>query len=116
VLRALQAFDDDIGGLHRDHREAFVFPVRAGLHRPLSSHRQRPSHGRVRGFSRPSQVFPGGGVTVVSQRSRVRLSVLTARVPSSQTVYRRPRVFSSEVVPWVADQAEQGQGEQAPHG
>jgi hypothetical protein len=37
-------------------------------------------------------------VILVSQRSRVRLYVLTARVPSSHSVWRRPRVCSAYVV------------------
>jgi hypothetical protein len=60
-----------------------------------SFHRQRPSHGRVFGFSRPLQVCPGGGVTVVSHRCRPRFHEEVARVPSSHTVCQRPRVFSS---------------------
>jgi hypothetical protein len=60
-----------------------------------SGHRQRPSHYCVRGLSCPLQVFPGGGVMVLSHRERVLLYVLTARVSSSQRVWRQLRVFSS---------------------
>ena len=52
--------------------------------------------GNVVGYSgRPVQVCPGGGVTVLSQRSRIRFQVDVARVPSSQKVCQRFRVFSS---------------------
>ena len=96
-----------LGGLHR----ASPVPFRAsyftpGLHPPDATaqrlaaywYRQRrfpliPSPRFVAHFFGCSKEV-AGGVIVVSQRSRVRFQVLTARVPSAHTVCRRPKVGS----------------------